>query len=69
MKLFNFRSPPCSSAPNNPVPTNNACLTLSVTTVFTPTTNSSNQSITTSGGSRQVTLVTPSHDYSNDKGR
>ncbi|GFT24939.1 myelin transcription factor 1-like protein [Nephila pilipes] len=46
-----------------------ACLTLSVTAVLTPTTNGSSPCISTCGNTRQLTLVTPSHDYTGEKDR
>ncbi|XP_054713551.1 myelin transcription factor 1-like protein [Uloborus diversus] len=60
-----MESPPNSSAPNSV--SASACLTLSVTTVLTPTSNTPNQCVTTCGSTRQLTLVTPSQDYSGEK--
>ncbi|XP_055948658.1 uncharacterized protein LOC129981726 isoform X2 [Argiope bruennichi] len=62
-----IRAPSTTTTPTSM--TAAACLTLSVTAVLTPTTTGSNQCITTCGNTRQLTLVTPSHDYTSDKDR
>ncbi|GBM96678.1 Myelin transcription factor 1-like protein [Araneus ventricosus] len=62
-----IRTPSTTTTPTSM--TAAACLTLSVTAVLTPTTTGSNPCITTCGNTRQLTLVTPSHDYTGDKDR
>ncbi|GFY58772.1 myelin transcription factor 1-like protein [Trichonephila inaurata madagascariensis] len=63
-----IRNNPSTSTPPTSM-TAAACLTLSVTAVLTPTTNSSSPCLSTCGNTRQLTLVTPSHDYTGEKDR
>ncbi|PRD28529.1 UNVERIFIED_CONTAM: myt1, partial [Trichonephila clavipes] len=65
--IFSRNNPSTSTTPTSM--TAAACLTLSVTAVLTPTTNSSGPCISTSGNTRQLSLVTPSHDYTGEKDR